>query len=255
MALTSAEILMQTAADVVGLFGHAPECDCRILSHSGIAVSGAPASDLNMLFLTPGAAIEECEQVLEAVQRKDVEALLVVDEGAQGLCSWAEDRGLICVGQMPMMERKAAKLQPSSGFRVQRVGSNEAGTANRLAAAAFSLDEAACKLAMAPGAFETDEIDLWMADDEGTPLGCGVFIRTGEHVGIYTMATDPDQQKRGVGRAILETAMAYYQNGGVKRFTLGATEKGYPLYSKVGFEVITRPHVYVIGASTQFPGS
>lgn len=255
LAHTSADMLMQTAADVAGLFGHGPECDCRILSHGGIAVSGAPASDLNMLFLTPGATLEECEEVLEAAQRKGVDALLLVDEGAQDLCSWADDRGLTCVGQAPMMERKAAEIQSSSGFRVQRVGSNEAGTANRLAAAAFSLDEAACNLAMAPSTFETDQIDLWLAYDEGTPLGCGVFIRTGEHVGIYTMATHPEQQKRGVGRAILETAMDYYQVHGVNRFTLGATEKGYPLYLKVGFEVVSSPFVYVIGSSTQFPGS
>ncbi len=207
-----------------------------------------------MLFLTSGATAEECEQALEAVQRKGVDALLVIDEGAEELCSWANQRGLSCVGQMPLMERKVGELHPSSSFRVLRAGSNEAGVANRLAAAAFSLDEAACNLAMAPGAFDTSAIDLWLADDDGVPLGCGVFIRNDEHVGIYTMATHPDQQKRGVGRAILETAMAHYQDQGAKRFTLGATEQGFPLYTKVGFEVATRPYVYVIGASTQFPG-
>lgn len=246
---------MQTAADVTGLFGHGVNCDCRMLPHSGIAVSGAPASDLNMLFLIPGATDEECEQALDAVLHKGVDALLVVDEGAQEARSWADARGLTCVGQLPLMERTAAKLHPTSDFQVRRVGASEAGEANRLAAAAFSLDEAACNLAMAPGTFMTDEIDLWLADDEGVSLGCGVFIRNGDHVGIYTMATHPDQQKRGVGRAILETAMAHYQELGVERFTLGATEKGYPLYTKVGFEVVASPYVYVIGASTQFPGS
>jgi GNAT superfamily N-acetyltransferase len=254
VAQTSSEMLMQTARDVARLFGHGPAADCRMLPHGGVAVSGASACDLNMIFLTPGATGEECGQALAAVQQKGVDAILVVDEGAQDLCAWANREGLHCVGQMPMMEREAGEVRPSSKFHVRRAGSDEAGTANRLAAAAFALDEAACNLAMAAGAFETAEVDLWLAEDQSHPVGCGIFIRSGEHAGIYTMATHPDQQRRGVGRAVLETAMAHYQDRGVKRFTLGATEKGYPLYSHVGFEVVTRPYIYVIGASTQFPG-
>lgn len=246
---------MQTGADVAGLFGYGADCDCRMLPHGGIALSGAPAADLNMLFLTSGASAEECAQVLDAAKGMGVDALLVVDEGAEDARAWADGQGLTCVGQLPVMERKASELRPASGFTVRLAGAEEAAEGNRLAAAAFSLDEADCNRTLTPATYATDEIDLWLAEDEGKPLGCGVFIRSGDHVGIYTMATQPDQQGRGVGRAVLETAMAHYQDLGVTRFTLGATEKGYPLYEKVGFEVVASPYVYVIGASTQFPGS
>lgn len=246
---------MQTAADVAGLFGHGPACDCRIMEHSAIGLSGQPASDLNMVFLAAGADDAECTATLAAVRDRGVDALLVVAEDAPEARAWADAQGLTCVGQLPLMERAAADLRPAASFSIRRVGAREASQANRIAAAAFSLDEEACNLAMAPATFDTDDIDLWLAQDDGEALGCGVFIRSGEHVGIYTMATHPDRQKRGAGRAILETAMAHYQEEGVTRFTLGATEKGYPLYTKVGFETVASPYVYVIGASTQFPGS
>ena len=251
---TPSQMLMQTAADVVELFGHGATADCRILPHSGIAVTGAQASDLNMIFLTSGATSEECEEALEAVCSKGVDALLVIDEGAENLRLWANRHNLNCVGQMPLMERKYQEVCPSSKFHVRLGKPQEGRIANKLAAAAFSLDEAACNIATAAGAFEAAEIDLWVAEDQSGLVGCGTFIGSDERVGIYTMATLPENQGRGVGRAIIETAMAYYQDRGVKLFTLGATEKGFPLYSKIGFEVITRPHVYVIGASTQFPG-
>jgi ribosomal protein S18 acetylase RimI-like enzyme len=117
------------------------------------------------------------------------------------------------------------------------------------------LEESACDIALTQRALEHEGNDLWLAEDESGAVGCGIFVHSGNHVGIYTMSTPPEQQRRGIGRAILDTVMAHYQNQGVERFTLGATEKGYPLYERTGFKVITRPHVYVIGASTQFPGS
>ncbi|MFN3943809.1 MAG: GNAT family N-acetyltransferase [Allosphingosinicella sp.] len=239
----------------MAFFGHGPRSDCRMLPHGGIALSGAPAADLNMIFLTKGASEEEREQAWDAVAAKGVDTLLVVEEGADELRAWAGAKGLAEVGQMPMMERKASAVRPATDLIVRIAGPDEVGVGNRLAAAAFGLDRTACDLALAQGAFEMEGNDLWLAEDESGPVGCGIFVRSGDHVGIYTMSTPPEQQRRGIGRAILDTAMAHYQERGAKRFTLGATEKGYPLYERVGFQVVTWPHIYVIGASTQFPGS
>ena len=101
-------------------------------------------------------------------------------------------------------------------------------------------------------------LDVLLIVDEGAEagrvLGCGIFVRSDDHVGIYTMATPVENQRRGVGGAVLATAMAHYQHDGVTRFTLGATEQGFGLYERMGFEVVSRPEVFVIGQSTQFSG-
>ncbi|MFN3727685.1 MAG: GNAT family N-acetyltransferase [Allosphingosinicella sp.] len=246
---------MQTGADIVRLFRHGAHSDCRMLPHGAIALSGAPAADLNMVFLTRGASAEECEQALDAVASKEVDTVLIIEEGAEDLRAWAAAKALTEVGQMPMMEREADDVRPITKLNVHIATPEEVGIGSRLAASAFALDKAACDIALAPGAFEIEGNDLWLAEDESGPVGCGIFVHSGDHVGIYTMSTPPEQQRRGIGRAILETAMAHYQDHGAERFTLGATEKGFPLYELVGFEVVTRPHVYVIGASTQFPAT
>jgi N-acetylglutamate synthase len=251
----SSQMLMQTTADIVGLFGHGAHSDCRMLPHGGIALSGAPAADLNMVFLTRGASAEEREKALGAVANKGVDTILIIEEGAEELRAWAAGQDLTEVGQMPIMERAAGDVSPLAGLNVRIAAPDEVGTANRLAASAFGLDKEACNLALPQRALENESNYLWLAEDETGPVGCGIFVHSGNHVGIYTMSTPPEQQRRGIGRAILDTAMVHYQDQGVERFTLGATEKGYPLYERAGFEVVTRPHVYVIGASTQFPGS
>lgn len=104
--------------------------------------------------------------------------------------------------------------------------------------------------------YDDPAVDLWMAKTEDNqPLGCGSFVSDvdGERVGIYAMATPPNGQRRGGGRAVIENAMKYYQAKGVKRFTLAATEVGFPLYQKLGFEVVAEPYVFILGSSTQFP--
>jgi N-acetylglutamate synthase len=255
MARRFAKMLQQTSADLIRVFGHGPRSDCRPLPHGCIALSGEPAADLNMIVLTGEAEKSEFDDALEAVHRKNTDAILIVEEGADAVRGWAADAGLAEVGQMPLMERRAGDVDPIANFHIRLADPAEAEAAMEIAAAAFSLNEAACVAALPGKAIAEDGNDLWLAEEDGELVGCGLFIRQGDHVGIYTMSTPPDHQRRGVGRAILDGASAHYQAQGVERFTLGATEKGYPLYERAGFEVMTSPHVYVVGASTQFPGS
>lgn len=255
MAGKAAEMFLQSGADAMRLFGCGDRVDCRPLTNGVIALSGQAAADLNMIFLTSDASREEFGECLVAVRLKAVDAILVVEEEGDAVRGWAAEAGLREVGQMPLMERHAGEVSPASDFVVRLGSAREMDESMRLAAAAFGLDEAACVAAMPAAFLEVEGNDLWLAEEQGEPMGVGVFIRTGEHVGIYTMSTPPARQRRGIGGAILNGAMAHYRERGAERFTLGATEKGYPLYERVGFKVVTMPHVYVIGASTQFPGS
>jgi GNAT superfamily N-acetyltransferase len=51
------------------------------------------------------------------------------------------------------------------------------------------------------------------------------------------MATPPEQQRRGRGRALLTQVIDDYRGRGVDRFHLGATEAGRPLYTSLGFRL------------------
>jgi GNAT superfamily N-acetyltransferase len=69
------------------------------------------------------------------------------------------------------------------------------------------------------------------------------------------MATRRAFQRQGIGRAILETAMRHYLDGGVTTFTLEATEAGFPLYERVGFRTEVELTAFTVGASSQFPSA
>ena len=54
------------------------------------------------------------------------------------------------------------------------------------------------------------------------------------------MATLPEHQRKGMGRALLTRVIDDYRRRGVERFYLGATEAGRPLYASLGFETDRR---------------
>lgn len=80
------------------------------------------------------------------------------------------------------------------------------------------------------------------------PLAVSVTL-TGDTAAISLMATPPQHQRRGVGRALLSQVIDDYRRRGVTRFHLGATEAGRPLYASLGFELVAELPVWVLERS------
>ena len=85
-------------------------------------------------------------------------------------------------------------------------------------------------LALAPaGAFVGQLDDL----DVGTVVG----FRFGSVAWIALMLVDPAARGQGVGRALMQHALAQLDAAGVSTIRLDATPLGQPLYASLGFEV------------------
>ncbi|MER8187650.1 GNAT family N-acetyltransferase [Kitasatospora sp. NPDC094015] len=72
----------------------------------------------------------------------------------------------------------------------------------------------------------------WLARIDGAPAAACVTYDDGESVGVYWVATLPQHRSKGAARALLERALAGYQERAV---TLTATLLGEPLYRRMGF--------------------
>jgi len=151
-----------------------------------------------------------------------------------------------------MMVWRRDALDVSTGARrARQVTENEIPAVNAVVAGAFSLDEDAVQRTMPPSMLAAGA-DVWVVEEGGTIAGSGTFVRSGDHVAIYCMATGAAFQRRGIGRAVLETAMGHYLEQGVTAFTLEATAAGLRLYEQIGFETVALAPAFVIGVSTQF---
>jgi GNAT superfamily N-acetyltransferase len=146
-------------------------------------------------------------------------------------------------------------VQPSRPTHVVRaLGPGLVGIAGDLIAAAFDTPRDVIARCIEVGITETAGVETWIARGDEGPL-CTVSVTpTGNTAGITLMATPPEHQRKGMGRALLTQVIADYRRRGVERFHLGATEAGRPLYASVGFELVADLPVWVLGQSTQVNG-
>ncbi|MFL7870759.1 MAG: GNAT family N-acetyltransferase [Anaerolineales bacterium] len=71
---------------------------------------------------------------------------------------------------------------------------------------------------------------------EGPPASIGALILGNGYPGVYVMTTLPEWEKKGLGSAILDCILREAKIDGHSMIFLTASEKGFPLYQKFGFE-------------------
>ncbi|HXJ88035.1 MAG TPA: GNAT family N-acetyltransferase [Candidatus Binatia bacterium] len=96
------------------------------------------------------------------------------------------------------------------------------------------------KKAIPDGSFRS-----WLACDNGRVVGGGAVVISPwpSHVydldcrraTILNVYTEPEYRRRGIGRQIMETIIAWCKQEGFARVSLHASEHGRPLYEYLGF--------------------
>ena len=101
---TTTEHLMQCGRDVERFFGLAPNGLVRVDEHGWLGLSGElGTADLNMAFIARTAPASLVEEYAKTIADRGLNAILIVDEDAQGLIEAAAALGLNAVGNVPVM--------------------------------------------------------------------------------------------------------------------------------------------------------
>lgn len=236
------------------MFGSAPGAHLRVDEDGWLVLTREAGADFNMAAVLRSAPAALLHAYVDEIEQRGLGAVLLLDEDAPHLAEAARARGLGPVGRVPVMSWREGQLSTHpSAHTVRRGRESDVPGAIAAMADAFSLDESALGRVTPPEVVSAGT-DLWIAEADGAAVGSCFFVRSGTHVGVYSMATRKAFQRRGIGRAILETAMRHYLEDGVTTFTLEATAEGLPLYERVGFRTQAEPSAFVVGASHQFPG-
>ena len=256
MGYDATSLMMQCGQDVVRLFGQAPSGHTQMDEHGWLGLSGEKGSaDFNMCFVARTADRSLVEKYVRDIADRELAAIMIVDEDAPHLVEAGTALGWTAVGQVPVMVwSDGPQPKASDRFTMRIATEDDHEIVCDLVAEAFSLDAELVKRAVPKSALSTGGLEAWIAQRGEEAVGTGTMIRTGDHVGVYSMGTPERHQRQGVGRAVLETAMAHHLASGAKTFTLEATEAGFHLYEQLGYETVAMPTVLVAGESTQFPG-
>ena len=232
--------------------------EIRELPGVSIAAAGVTFQMFNAAFLSaPVVSEAELEQrILLCASHFQVRGL----EWAYWLCEdWVESRarrksrqiferhGLRHTVNLPgmMADRLAPPVKPLPALVVRRV----ADAATR---AAFCHIGSTCfhvPINWFREVFDNhvvwDRFAAYVAYRDEAPVSTAAIVMGGGAVGVYNVATLPDQQRRGYGEAVMRYAVAEAQKEhGVEQSILQSTPAGLHLYQRMGYRTITRVSVY-----------
>jgi GNAT superfamily N-acetyltransferase len=229
----------------------APSLDARLTPSAWLVTTGEQVPELNLAFVgggsDAGAALEEISRTIKA---KGAPAFVMLGRGAEDLAPAALAIGLTPAGSMPLMTYLEDGVDPSpSRYRVEPV-TTEAGLADshRLAAAGFGISLEALSRAVGPRVLDAPGATLFLAYDGHRPVSTLTTMRAGPFVGAFCMATTPEAQRQGAGKALMEHAIAHHRDRGARLFYLLATDAGVPLYTRVGFRTADTAAVFAAHA-------
>ena len=254
-----AELHRLAGQATVAIFG-GQAAEFRITPGGTLALTGEPVADLNMLVLASAPTPAGERLLTDAAALIDARDLPLVamapPDVGKALAPVAARLGLEAAGTMPLMVLRGApragrlcacEIEPALGAAGHRV-------ATELAAAAFQLPPDGLGRAWAATFDDTSLARTYVAWADGVASSSVTMTRTGSTAGVWCMATPPERQGRGLGRALLTGVIEELRSEGVERFYLFATAAGRPLYESLGFVTIADDVAWVKGHSTQTSG-
>ncbi len=253
--MDEAEELIQLCVRALAAQMHgAPGIELHMTRNCILGLTDEPLADHNRLILGPDPDVAGflIRSVARAKERHRPLMATMSPHVAQHLAPVATRLGLTAVGAAPLMVlRPDVPVQPSRRMKIVRaLGPELVGVAGDLIAAAFGEPRGVIARCIEVSMTETSGVETYIAWGDGGPL-CTVSVTpTGDTAGITLMATPPEHQRKGVGRALLSQVIDDYRRRGVARFHLGATEAGRPLYASLGFELVADLPVWMLDDSS-----
>lgn len=249
------EVSKLTARGVAAIIAEAPGFYARMTRTSALLLSGEPVLDLNMILIGPGSKSDGflCEAV-ELVQERKLPLLtLFAPDIASTLEPSAAKLGMASIGTLPLMVLRATSpFQPGKMCNIKRAVDQRTITiAGDLQASAFELPRESVARALDASRTKISCAETFVSSWDGEPISAMTVVRAGITAGVWTMATLPEHQRKGMGRAMLTRVLEQYHQQGVSLFYLGASEAGRPLYESVGFETIAKFSMWMLAQSQE----
>lgn len=238
-------------------FGQVPGATIRREHGVGVFATGLPAPFFNQVVTEDGAASRDVTAGVETLRGRDIPR-------AAGSRFCVVLRGDQDERFRPLMAELALQLdeEPLPGMALHPIPDTLTTTApgldiRRVADAATLRDHAIVAAhgfgVPEPVALQFMGHELWMADGarvyagyaDGRPVVSGLSIQTGETLGIFTIATEPDARGRGFGAAMTSRLIADGAAAGCTLAVLQASVMGRPIYERLGFRVVQPYEVYV----------
>jgi ribosomal protein S18 acetylase RimI-like enzyme len=234
------------------LFGSCERLDARRREAGVVALTHELVADLNMAIAwqAPGAAA----LIAELAEDPALPMLVLLSpSAARELAGREAEFGFADAGILPLMALDSDEVAPPpvpSGlsFRAAATSADMARTCE-LVSQAFELAPGPLARAFPDAMLQRTDTTIHLVEQDGEIRSSVMVTRHGRRAGIWSMATPPGLQRRGLARGLLVEAMRSERSRGISTFLLFATEAGRPLYDRLGFREVEQARVWLRGAA------
>ena len=254
--LTESVLKRLTTEALTSFLGQAENFEAVLYPGCDLTLCNEPVADLNYLVAGSGASDSESfgEACRMCLDRQQPFLAIIFPEAGDGVKEVAAAAGLVHVVDFPMMVLDDVALEPAGNEVVEvrlAASADDMRESGRVVSAAFHMPEESVHRVLPPAVIDSPGLDVFLASIDGRVVGSVALTHQGDTTGVWAMASDPEQQGQGIGRRLLSTAIAETRSRGVKRFYLGATPAGLPLYESLGFKTQVVTQVWAFGESGQ----
>jgi GNAT superfamily N-acetyltransferase len=254
MTLTNRQLERLSLEALVALFDQGAGFEAHLAPGCSLVLSGEPVADLNNLLAGGKATVEGFVAGASTCLERELPFLSILfPEVAEALAGPAAELGLQHAVEFPFMVATGVPAAVELGeLTVRRAAGEEGARASAQALhRAFGMPVESALRALPASFLDSPALKVWIAELDATCVGTVTLTLQGDTAGVWAMGVDPQVQRRGVGRRLLTTAMREAATRSVRRFYLGATPAGKPLYDRLGFATQLVTQVWASGESGQ----
>jgi GNAT superfamily N-acetyltransferase len=228
-----------------------PGAIVRVEDGLGVFSTALPVPIFNQIVPDDGAHQDDVASAVELLRTRGAPFCLVLrrDQDA-AFRSLARELGLrLHEDLMPGMalEPIPAGLMTSSAGLDIRVVDDAASLHDHavVAGRGFGVAEAIAVAFIGEELWRRDGATVYVGYAEGAPVAAGFTVRTGDTLGLYTIATVPEARGRGFGAAMTRRVIADGAAAGCTAAALQASAMGRPIYERIGFRLVQEYDVFV----------
>lgn len=224
------------------LAAHAPRGESRQFGSLLAVSSGLSLTVSNVVFVFGPPPREDLEAAVAWMRGRDVPFQVTVVESASGVIEdLAGDLGLVAVGEMPGMAvdpLDEVAPRPAAAEVSEVTDSDGLEDFAGAFASAFGVSHEVARSLHPPSLLTDDELRLLVGRVSGRPVACGMLSRTGDVAGVYTVGVIEGFRRRGIGEAVTRAVLRTGHEAGCAVGVLQASEVGYRIYERLGFETV-----------------
>ena len=215
-----------------------------------VAATGIAAAFFNAAWVVEPPDPADLREALAFLRARGVPYTVHVRSDLADVIRGARDLGLSDEGRLPCFAMARGPIPPPvDGLTIERAEGARWEPFIDATVDGFGMPRGVVEHLYPPAILDDPRIRPFVGIVDGRAVATALSVRTGDTIGVYSVATSPSARGRGFGTAMTWHLLAD-ADPGWEVAVLQASEMGRPIYERMGFKLV-REFAELVGHSPQ----